>query len=457
MKKYFALLLLSTLIFVVQSQAQQQKIVADKIIAEIGDKIILKSDIDNAIADFKRNGQDAQLPANPSCAFLEGQLEQKALVLQAEIDSLPITDDEVDALLDNQIRFFIQQYGSQQTLEDVAGKSVYQIKEDYRQLFKERKLADDMRTKILDNVKITPTEVEDYYKKIPKDSLRFYESQLEVSQVIIYPKANSDVVAYVTNQLNQWKAEVESGQKKFDALARLYSDDPAVRDNGGQYSLNRSDKNWDPAFLAASFKLKEGQISPVIKSKFGLHIIQMVSRAGDDAVVRHILKIPPVTDDEINISKQTLDSIRTQIVTGKLLFGAAVNKYSEDENSKFNAGAITAPDNSTYITIDQLDKDLIPYLKDMKPGDISKPIPYTDDRGTKGVRIVYLKTRTEPHRENLKDDYNKISERALNQKKLDVLQNWFAQHVPSFYINIDKSYYSCDNISLWTKSSAASK
>ncbi len=450
MKKYFSLIIFIAFYFPSKAQVQQ-KVVADKIIAEIGDKIILKSDIDNAIADYKRNGQADQLPANPECAFLEGQIEQKALVLQAEKDSLPLTDDEVDALLDNRIRYFIQQYGSQQTLEEVAGKTVYQIKEDYRPLIRESKLAEDMRNKILENVKITPTEVQDYYNKIPKDSLLFYESQLEVSQIVLYPKPNADVVAYVTNQLNEWKTEIESGQKKIESLARLYSDDPAVKDNGGQYSLNRNDKNWDPTFLAAAFKLKEGQVSPVIKSKFGLHIIQMVSRAGDDAVVRHILKIPLITDDEINITKHMMDSIRTEIINGKLSFAAAVNKFSEDDNSKYNAGAITASDNSTFITIDQLDKDLIPYLKDMKPGDISQPITFTDDRGTKAVRIVYLKTRTSPHRENLQDDYNKIADRALNQKKLQVLQDWFSTHISSFYINIDKQYSGCENVSNWEK------
>src|SRR5206468_1413313 len=132
--------------------------------------------------------------------------------------------------------------------------------------------------------------------------------------------------------------QVESGQKKFDSLAKLYSEDPAVKDNGGQYSINRVDKSWDPAFVAAAFKLKEGQISSVVKSKFGLHIIQMVSRAGDDAVVRHILMIPPVTDVEVKAAMQKLDSIRTMINNGTLSFAAAVPKYSEDENSKFTSG-----------------------------------------------------------------------------------------------------------------------
>ena len=435
--------------------AQTQKVVADKIIAQIGDKIILKSDIDNAIADYVRQGQGAQLPPNPQCAFLEGQLVQKALVIQAQIDSLPVTDEEIDADLDNQIRGFINMYGSQQALEQIAGKSVYEIKESFRPIFKERKLADAMRNKILSDVKITPTEVRDFYDKIPKDSLRFYESELEVSQILIYPQANSDINDYIIGQLSEWKKEVETGTRKFADLARLYSEDPGSREQGGQMSINRNDK-LDPTFLSAAFKLKEGQISPVIKSKFGYHIIQMVSRAGDDAVIRHILRIPPVTDDEIKLTTKKLDSIRSQIIAGNLTFNEAVNKYSEDDNSKFSAGAILAQDGSSFVTIDQLDKDIVVALKNMNPGDISQPMVYTDDQGKKVVRIIYLRTRTQPHRENLKDDYNKISERALEQKKQQVLQKWFNDHIPTFYVSIDKSFEGCPNLNEWFAAAKAS-
>lgn len=439
-----------------RSYTQPQKIVADKIIAQVGDKIILQSDITNAISDYKRQGQEAQLPPNPECAFIEGQLIQKALVLQAEKDSLPVSDDDLDALLDNQIRYFIQQYGSQEMLEQVAGKSIYQMKEDFRQPFKERKLADQMRSKILDNVKITPGEVKIFFDKIPKDSLPYFESELELSQVILYPKANKDVEEYLTNQLNDFKKQVESGAKKFDALAKIYSQDPGSKDNGGQYSINRNDKIWDPTFLAAAFKLKEGQISPVIKSKFGLHIIQMVSRAGDDAVVRHILLIPTVTDLEINESKRKLDSVRNKILSGSLSFAEAVNKFTDDENSKGIGGQITAQDGSSLVTIDQLDKDLVVAIKNLNVGDISQPLVYTDDRGKTGVRIVYFKSRTQPHVENLKDDYNKIAQQALDYKKSDVLQKWFKEHIPSYYIWIDKSYTGCGNISDWLLAAANS-
>jgi peptidyl-prolyl cis-trans isomerase SurA len=458
MKRFYLSLLFFVICGFAKNFAQTQRIVADKIIAKVGDKIILKSDIDNAINDYKRQAADVQLPPNPECSFLEGQLVQKTLVLQAQKDSLVITDDEIDALLDNRIRFFINEYGSQEVLEQIAGKTVYQLKEDLRQPFVERQLADKMQSKILENVKITPVEVKAFYDKIPKDSLPFFESELEIAQIVIYPKANKDIQVYITNQLNDLKRQVESGQKRFADLAKIYSQDPGSKENGGQYSLNRNDKIWDPVFLAAAFKLKEGQVSPVIQTKFGLHIIQMVSRAGDDAVIRHILIIPSVTNAEINDAKQKMDSIRSGIIAGTISFNEAVQKYSEDDATKYNAGRIVSPVNgSSSITIDQLDKDIVPKLKDIKVGDITQPFSYTDERGKTAVRIVYLAHKTQPHRENLKDDYDRVAQQALGEKKQQVLETWFKQHVPDFYIDIDPQYKACKNLNFWfTNESTAS-
>ncbi len=432
--------------------AQPKKVVADKIVAKVGDKIILHSDIYNAIADYKRQGAEAQLPPNPECMFLEGQLIQKALVLQAQKDSLPVSEEELDALLDNQLRGFIQMYGSKEVVEEVAGKSIYQIKEDFRQPFRERKLADMMRSKIVDNIKVSPTETKAFFDKIPKDSLPFYESELEVSQVVLYPKANRDIEEYVMRELYELKRQVETGQKKFDQLAKLYSDDPAVKENSGQYSLNRNDKQWDPTFLRTAFQLKEGQISSVVKSKFGYHIIQMVSRAGEDAIVRHILKIPEITEGEIATAKQKMDSIRSTIVAGNISFSEAVNRHSEDESSKFSGGALMNREGSTYLTIDQLDKDLVVALKNLKLNQVSQPLAFTDERGRKAVRIVVLKSKSEPHRMNLKDDYNKVAELALDQKRQAALEKWFNDKIPSFYIQIDDQYNNCQNISQWLQS-----
>jgi peptidyl-prolyl cis-trans isomerase SurA len=183
----------------------------------------------------------------------------------------------------------------------------------------------------------------------------------------------------------------------------------------------------------------------------------MISRAGDDAVVRHILLIPPVTDVEVKLGMEKLDSIRTRIVSGEMSFATAVTKFSDDENSKFNGGAIIGPDGSIYVTIDKLDKDAVIALKGLNAGNISKPQTYVDERGRKTVRILYLKTRTEPHRENLKDDYNKIAQRALEIKKQNVLEKWFKDHIPNYYTTIDKEYMGCESIKEWINVASASR
>ncbi len=173
------------------------------------------------------------------------------------------------------------------------------MRDEFRQPIKEQRMAQGMRTKIVEGIKITPTEVKEYYDKIPKDSLLFYESELQIGQIVVYPKASRDIELLAIDELNEYKTEVESGKKKFETLASLYSDDPGSKDKGGMYQINRQEKQWDPVFLAAAFRLKDGQISPVVKTKFGYHIIQMVSRNGDDAVIRHILRIPQITQPEI--------------------------------------------------------------------------------------------------------------------------------------------------------------
>jgi peptidyl-prolyl cis-trans isomerase SurA len=438
-------LLISTFAF------SQRKVVADKIVGIVGDKVILRSDILNAISDMQRQG--GTLPPDAECLMMEQQLSMKALVLQAEKDSILVPDDEVDALLDNQIRGFIAQYGSKEALEDIAGRTVYQIKEDFRQSFKERKQAEKMRDKIVENVHITPQEVKSYFDKIPKDSLTFYESEVEIGEIVIYPKPSHDLEKLAIDELNDFKKQVESGSARFEALASLYTDDPGSKNTGGQYTINRTEKAMDPAFINAAFRLKEGQISPVFKTKFGYHILQMVSRAGDDAIVRHILRIPKITDSEIKEGVQRLDSVRSRLIAGTITFGEAVAKYSEDEGSKFTGG-MRQGQNGTFLTIDQLDKDLVLLLKNMKVGEYSAPTAFTDDRGKKGVRIAYLKSRSEPHRENLKDDYNRVAQRALEIKKQQVIDKWFASKVPTYYIMIDPEFSSCAPMQTWVNSAS---
>ncbi len=440
------------LIVCFSATAQTHKVIADKIVGIVGDKIILRSDVVNEILDRQRRGEP--IPENAECAIIQQALAMKSLVLQAEKDSIQVSDEELESLMENQVRGFIQQYGSKEILEQVAGRTVYQIKEDFRIPFKERKLAEQMRNKIVEGVKITPTEVKAYFDKIPKDSLAFYESEVEIGQIVVYPKASRDLDKLAIDELTDYKKQVESGTRKFETLASLYTDDPGSKSTGGMYNINRTEKQWDPTFLQAAFRLKEGQISPVIKSKFGYHIIQMVNRAGDDATIRHILRIPTITDDEVKLAVDKLDSVRAKLIAGTVTFGEAVSRYSEDEAQKYTAGFIQGP-NGTFLTIDQLDKDLVQVLPKLKVGEFSQPNIFTDDRGKKGVRILYLKTRTEPHRENLKDDYNRLAQKAIEEKKAAAMEKWFATKIPTYYIMVDDDYKTCPQIDKWVVRSTA--
>ena len=416
-------------------KAQVKKVVADKIAAVVGDRIILQSDITNSILDIARQG--GTVPENAQCLLMEQAIVSKVLMLQAEKDSLPVTDEEVEAELDQKIRYYVNQLGSVKALEDMAGKSVYQIKDDARESVKEQKLSGAMQRKIVDNIRITPNEVKAFFDKIPTDSLPFYETELEIGQIISYPKASRDIELYVLGEMNNYKKQLEAKTTDYCKLAKQVSEDPGSKDRCGQYEINRNEKNWDPIFMSTAFRLKEGEISAPVKSKFGYHLIQMIERNGDDAVVRHILRIPPVTDQEIHQATLKLDSVRTNIIGEKITFNAAATRYSDDEAAKFAGPFITNRDGSTNVTIDALDKELVTMIGKMKIGDISKPTPYTDEQGKKGVRIVFLKSRSEPHRLNMHDDYSKIAQFALEEKKAKAMEKWLATKLPTYYVNVD--------------------
>jgi peptidyl-prolyl cis-trans isomerase SurA len=420
----------------VMAQGQAVKVVADKIVAVVGDRIILHSDIKNSIEDARRQG--STVPEGAECVLMEQALISKVLMLQAEKDSLPVSDEDVEAELDQRIRHFINQTGGQAELEEYAGKTIYQIKDDARESVKENKLASAMQQKIVSSVRITPTEVKAFFDRIPKDSLPFFESELEVGQIILFPKASRDLEQYIIAEMNNYKRQIETKVASFDQLAQRYSEDPGSKDRGGKYQINRNEKTWDPAFLSASFRLKNGEISAPVKSeKFGYFLIQMMERRGDDADVRLILRTPPVTDAEIKLAIGKLDTIRSKVIAGTLTFNEAATKYSDDESAKYAGPFLLNRDGSPYVTIDQMDKEMVAMIGKMKVGDFSQPTPFTGDGGKKGVRIVYLKSRSEPHRMNLADDYSKISQAALEEKKGQALDKWIKAKMPTYYIMID--------------------
>lgn len=435
MKTALPLFLLLCIVLNTYAQQHSYKVLADKIVARVGNEIILKSDIDPNIKTNDNND-----PTKEKCELLRQITAQKTLLLQAKKDSIKIEDDEIEAELNKRIAYFIGLYGKE-GLEEIAGKTVYQIKEDHRETVLQQKMSDLMYHVLNENIQVSPAEVKAYYQKIPKDSLHFYETELQVKQIIVYAKNNPELEQYNKNELQEYKRLCESGQVSFEKLAGLHSDDANTKSKGGFFSFNRSDKNIEQVLKTIAFGLKPGQISNPIKSSAGYHIVQLLSRSGDDFTVRHILKTPRYTDTEIIQSLQQMDSIRSNLIVRTISFEQAVEKYSEHAESKFTGGYILNPSGSSLLSINQLDADVLAaYSSSLAPGEYSKPFTYTDASGRKAARLIYLASKTQPHQENLKDDYAAIAERLKQEKKAAAFEKWFKTNIDRHYVVLDKRY-----------------
>ena len=429
---------------------------ADKIVAVVGkNRIILQSDIEMQALQSRQ--QDPNFNDSMKCMILQQMILQKILVEQSERDSVKITEEDVDGQLDNRLRYFIQLYGSKDKLEQVSGKTIYQLKDEYRDVIREQMLAEKVQQTILENVKITPAEVSAFYKKIPVDSLPFFPATVEVGQIVIDPIVSPEMNDYARQKLEGIRKDIIDSKITFETAAGLYSDDPGSRDNGGRYDGVTRTGPWAAEFVAAAFKLQNGEISPIIKTKFGYHIIQMINRKGDEADIRHILIKPEVTSADFKRSLEILDSVRGELVAGKMTFQEAVGRYSTDEAAKRTGGMIADPNTgNSELDMTKLDPGMVLMLDTMKQGGYSNPHIFLADQHEKSCRFVFLKSRTSPHKANLKDDYSKIEEVALSQKKQLKMQNWVLSKLSTFYLKISPDYDNCRILKQWQTNSTKS-
>ena len=422
---------------------------ADKIIVVVGrNRIILQSELEMQVAQAKQ-----QLPGfndSMKCDLLQQMIVQKFMLEQAERDSVLITEEDVDGQLDNRIRYFTQMYGSKERLEQLSGKTVYQMKEEFREPIREQMIAEKMQNQILENTKITPSDIEAFYKKIPADSLPFFPATVEVGQIVVDPPVSPEMNQYAKEKLEGIRKEIVDGGKNFETMAGIYTEDPGSRDNGGKYEGVTRNGPWAAEFVAATFKLQNGEVSPVIKTKFGYHIIKMLSRKGDEADISHILIRPKVTTADYGKALATLDSIRGLLLDKKITFEAAVGKFSTDEAAKRTGGMIADPNTGNMnLDITKLDPAMVILLDTLKPGNFSKPHVFLTDAKDQSCRIVFLRNRTIPHKANLKDDYGRIQEVALAQKKQKKIQNWVTAKLPTYYFWIDPEFQTCQGIKEW--------
>lgn len=444
MKHWFTFLTL--VLFSLSSGAQ----VIDKIVAVVGDKIVLKSDIEVQFMQYETQGE---LPPDFRCDIMNQMLVQKMLLTQAEIDSIAVTPEEIESELDRRIRHFVSMLGSQEKLEEYYQKSVLEIKEEFRPDIREQLLATRMQDQITGDVTITPAAVKKFFKSIPTDSLPYFNAEVEVGQIVLYPKPNNVQKQAALDKITKMRDEIIAGAD-FSTKAILYSDDPGTASKGGELPEFTRNDPYVPEFIGAAFKLKNGEISAPFETQFGYHIIQMIERKGDRVKARHILISPKLVQEDVNIIKRKLDSIRQLLVLEKISFKDAVAKFSEDEFTKNYNGMITNPQagGETFFDLSQLgayDRD-IPFVIDtLDAGEYSSPFYFVDQQQQQGYRIIFLKSETKPHIANLQDDYAKIKSVAIEQKKQELMDEWMKEKIRITYIKIDQSYADCSSLSVW--------
>ncbi|MEI6312303.1 MAG: peptidylprolyl isomerase [Bacteroidota bacterium] len=424
----------------------QQKTV-DKVIGVVGDNIILLSDVEAQLQQAKAQGEIVN--DRLRCTIFDQLLLDKFFLAQAQLDSVYVSEDEVEAELDKRIRYFItNSFGSQQKLEEYYGKSTEDLKDDFRKDIRNQMLAEKMQSKIYGSIKTTPSDVKLFFDDIPKDSLPYFNAEIELSQIVIKPKASDEAREYALYKANQIRKEILNGGD-FSIKATLNSDDPGSKKDGGDLGfISRGEMVQE--FEAGAFKLKEGEISEVIETQFGYHIIQCLERKGERIHVRHILISPPITSIDEQIAVTTLDSIAGLIKSGIMTFEQAVKEFSEDDQSKSNNGSIINQQNGTsYFEMNEIDGSLLFSMSDLKKGQVSQVSPYEAADGNKAFRIIMIKSESEPHVANLKEDYSKIQGACKQAKQQEALVKWIQEKRGDAYIMIDDEFQSCDNAAKW--------
>lgn len=437
------IILISSLFITLFSFSQGQ--VIDKVIAQVGDNMVLLSDIQSQRMQAIQSGEKDT--ANLDCMLLEQLLYQNLLINQAKLDSIVITDAQVDGEMENRLRVIISQIGSRDALEKFYGKSTSAIKEEFRPAIRNRLLAQEMERQITDGVTVSPKEIETFFKGLAKDSVPYINAKLRLQQIAIFPDVTESDKEKSSKFLDNIRNQIVAGEKSFKSMAALYSEDPGSRAQGGEIVATRG--QMVPQFEAAVFSLKPGEISKVIESDYGFHIIQLEERKGDDYTCRHILIIPTTSDAEFAKVSAQIEECYAKLRKNEITWNDAVMKYSNDAATKWNQGNLSNPYTGDQFwdmeNLNQIDPQIYILISGLKAGDISRPSTYEEmAQHRTGVRILRLAEQTLPHAANLNEDYQLIQNAALNLKKQETIKEWVNNKIRNAYCRIDKEYKDCD-------------
>jgi peptidyl-prolyl cis-trans isomerase SurA len=347
---------------------------------------------------------------------LQGLIVNKLLLAKAEIDSVVVSDQQVDAQLENRMKMMVNQIGSEEKIEEYYGKTLEEFKVEIRDDIKEQLIAGEMQRTITKDLEVTPKEVQRFFKDIPKDSLPYYSTQVQVGEIVKDPVMSREAKNNVKTRLLGLKERIASGED-FEDLARLYSQEPGAKKTGGNIGFFQRGE-LAPEYEATALRMKEGEISKPVETDFGFHLIQLIERRGNEFNTRHILIRPSFTNKDLKEASNFLDSLRTMILEDSINFEKAAKEYSDDINTSSSGGYfLDRETESTNISVEDLDPNVFFTIDTMKIGEITKPIIFNKQDGSQSVRILFYKDRIRPHQADIRLDYQRIKKAALNKKR----------------------------------------
>ena len=432
------------------STMQAQKIKIDGVDVVVGKNIVLNSDIAKFKLDLEKRSEGKFKITD--CEMLEQLMLQKLLSHHALIDSVLVTEDEINSVVDNNIKFFTQQYGSEEKVVETYGfNNLEDLKKELFVIEKENALVRKEQQKINENIDITPEEVRIYYNGLKDENeLPEFQAEIELAQIVLYAKPSKEETDRVLNKLFEIKKEIEDGSS-FRMKAILNSDDPGVVQNGGKYTVTK-ESNFIREFKEVAFSLDVNQVSEPFKSQFGYHIIQLHQVKGNQRIASHILIQPEIPDSKLKETKEKMNKIRKDILDKKITFAEAVNKYSEDKDTKNNGGVIVNPyTNETKFDLTRMDPSLYAIVNDTKKGEITEPFYDETSGGEKMYKIILMRDMIDTHKADLVNDYVKIQQLALQKKKEENIAKWSKEKIKDTYIKLNDTHKKCKFIRNWKK------
>ncbi len=427
-------------------KAQEEQVI-DQVVAVVGKSIILESDIQNQYLNYRYQSGITGTASEIKCSILEDIMYQKLMVTQAEVDSVEVTDIQVEGDLERRISSFIQQFGSQEKMESYYGKSLKEIKKELHSIVKEQLLAQQVQSTIINSVTVTPSEIKSFYRTIPEDSIPMIKTEYQIAEIVKMPPVSVNERLRIKEQLMELRKRILAGEN-FSTMAILYSEDPGSANKGGELGFYGRGQLY-PEFEAVAFKLKEGEISNVLETEAGYHIIQMIERKGDYINVRHILLIPKVSPQDLAKAKTELDSIARLIRSDSITFEVAVERFSDGDN-KNNAGLlINEYTMGNTFEAEQLDPQVSFTIEKMEVGELSNPVPMKTSEQKDAYRLLFLKAKTLPHKANMKDDYARIQQWALQDKQMKAINKWIDVKASDTYVRVVDEYQTCPFVHSW--------